>query len=43
MDEFIAEGEGLKTNVDFHKRVLKTKEFREGKHHIGFVEGGMAI
>ena len=43
LDEFIAEGEGLKTNVDFHKRVLKTKEFREGKHHIGFVEGGMAI
>ncbi len=38
LEEFIIEGEGLKTNKEFHKRVLKTKEFREGKHHIGFVE-----
>ena len=38
LDEFIISGEGLKTNIEFHKRVLKTKEFKEGKHHIGFVE-----
>jgi acetyl-CoA carboxylase biotin carboxylase subunit len=38
LEEFIVEGEGLKTNIDFHRRVLSTKEFREGKHHIGFVE-----
>ncbi len=38
LEEFIVTGEGLKTNVEFHKRVLKTREFREGRHHIGFVE-----
>ncbi len=38
LDEFIISGEGLKTNIEFHKRVLKTKEFKEGRHHIGFVE-----
>ncbi|WP_457601185.1 acetyl-CoA carboxylase biotin carboxylase subunit [Hydrogenivirga sp.] len=38
LSEFIISGEGLKTNIDFHKRVLKTKEFKEGRHHIGFVE-----
>ncbi len=38
LDEFVVEGEGLKTNIDFHKRVLSSLEFREGKHHIGFVE-----
>ncbi len=38
LEEFIISGEGLKTNIEFHKRVLKTKEFREGRHHIGFVE-----
>ena len=38
LEEFIISGGGLKTNIEFHKRVLKTKEFREGRHHIGFVE-----
>ncbi|RLJ70075.1 acetyl-CoA carboxylase biotin carboxylase subunit [Hydrogenivirga caldilitoris] len=38
LGEFIISGEGLKTNIEFHKRVLKTKEFKEGRHHIGFVE-----
>ena len=38
LEEFVISGEGLKTNVEFHKRVLRSKEFREGKHHIGFVE-----
>lgn len=38
LEEFIISGEGLKTNIEFHKRVLKTKEFREGRHHVGFVE-----
>ena len=38
LDEFIISGEGLRTNIEFHKRVLKTKEFKEGRHHIGFVE-----
>ncbi len=38
LEEFIISGEGLKTNIEFHKRLLKTKEFKEGRHHIGFVE-----
>ncbi len=38
LEEFIVSGEGLMTNIEFHKRVLKTKEFKEGRHHIGFVE-----
>ena len=38
LDEFIVEGTGLKTNVDFHRRVLSSIEFRNGEHHIGFVE-----
>ncbi len=38
LDEFLISGEGLKTNIEFHRRVLRTKEFKEGKHHIGFVE-----
>ncbi len=38
LDEFIISGEGLKTNIEFHKRVLGSKEFKEGRHHIGFVE-----
>ncbi len=41
LGEFIIEGESLKTNIEFHERVLKTKEFRECKHHVGFVEGMM--
>ncbi len=38
LEETLIEGEGLKTNVEFHKRVLKSKEFKEGRHHVGFVE-----
>ena len=38
LGEFLISGKGLKTNIDFHKRVLMSKEFREGRHHIGFVE-----
>ena len=38
LEEFIVSGEGLKTNIEFHKRVLRSKEFREGRHHVGFVE-----
>jgi len=38
LDETVIRGEGLKTNVDFHRRVLQSIEFREGRHHIGFVE-----
>ncbi len=38
LNETIIEGNGLKTNIDFHKRVLQTREFKEGRHHIGFVE-----
>jgi acetyl-CoA carboxylase biotin carboxylase subunit len=38
LEEFVLSGEGLKTNLEFHRRVLRTREFKEGKHHIGFVE-----
>ncbi len=38
LSEFVIEGKNLKTNIEFHKRVLQQKEFREGKHDITFVE-----
>ncbi|MDQ7039096.1 MAG: acetyl-CoA carboxylase biotin carboxylase subunit [Aquificota bacterium] len=38
LGEFLISGRGLKTNIDFHRRVLMTREFKEGRHHIGFVE-----
>ncbi|HIC96802.1 MAG TPA: acetyl-CoA carboxylase biotin carboxylase subunit [Aquificaceae bacterium] len=38
LEEFVLLGEGLKTNIDFHKRVLLSREFAEGRHHVGFVE-----
>ncbi|SHK46389.1 acetyl-CoA carboxylase biotin carboxylase subunit [Thermocrinis minervae] len=38
LEEFVIEGQGLKTNIEFHKRVISTREFREGKHHIRLVE-----
>ncbi len=38
LSEFTISGEGLRTNIEFHRRVLRTKEFKEGRHHIGFVE-----
>ncbi len=38
LEEFVIEGEGLKTNIEFHRRILSSLEFKRGKHHIGFVE-----
>ena len=38
LEEFRISGQGLKTNLDFHKRVLSSREFQQGKHHIRFVE-----
>ncbi len=38
LNEFNISGQGLKTNVEFHKRVLSAREFQQGKHHIKFVE-----
>ena len=38
LDETIIEGVGLKTNIEFHKFILQTKEFREAKHHVKLLE-----
>ena len=38
LEEFRISGSGLKTNIEFHKRVLSSREFQQGKHHIRFVE-----
>lgn len=38
LEEFVIEGKNIKTNIEFHKRVLMQKEFIEGKHDITFVE-----
>ncbi|MCS7308010.1 MAG: acetyl-CoA carboxylase biotin carboxylase subunit [Aquificaceae bacterium] len=38
LEEFRISGRGLKTNIEFHKRVLSSREFQKGKHHIRFVE-----
>ncbi|WP_029552052.1 acetyl-CoA carboxylase biotin carboxylase subunit [Thermocrinis jamiesonii] len=38
LEEFIIEGESLRTNIDFHKRLLATREFRTAKHHVRFLE-----
>ncbi|MCS6957602.1 MAG: acetyl-CoA carboxylase biotin carboxylase subunit [Aquificaceae bacterium] len=38
LEEFRISGQGLKTNLDLHKRVLSSREFQQGKHHIRFVE-----
>ena len=38
LSEFIISGEGLKTNLEFHKRLVSTREFLEGKHHVRFIE-----
>ncbi|WP_438616891.1 acetyl-CoA carboxylase biotin carboxylase subunit [Pampinifervens florentissimum] len=38
LEEFRISGNGLKTNIEFHKRVLSSREFQQGKHHIRFVE-----
>ena len=41
LEETVISGKGLKTNLEFHKRVLRSKEFREGRHHVGFTESMM--
>ncbi len=38
LEEFRISGSGLKTNIEFHKKVLSSREFQQGKHHIRFVE-----
>jgi len=38
IDETTIEGEGLKTNLEFHRFILQTKEFREAKHHVKLLE-----
>jgi acetyl-CoA carboxylase biotin carboxylase subunit len=38
IDETIIEGKGLKTNLDFHRFILETKEFKEAKHHVKLLE-----
>jgi len=38
LDETIIEGEGLKTNIEFHKFILQTKEFQKAKHHVKLLE-----
>jgi acetyl-CoA carboxylase biotin carboxylase subunit len=38
LEEFFVSGRGLKTNIEFHRRVVSTREFVEGRHHIKFIE-----
>ncbi|NPA14831.1 MAG: acetyl-CoA carboxylase biotin carboxylase subunit [Aquificae bacterium] len=38
IDETTIEGKGLKTNLEFHRFILQTKEFKEGKHHVKLLE-----
>ena len=38
LEETTIEGKGLKTNIEFHKFILQTKEFREAKHHVKLLE-----
>jgi len=38
LEEFLVSGRGLKTNIEFHRRVVSTREFVEGRHHIKFIE-----
>ena len=38
LSETIIEGKNLKTNLEFHLKVLNHKEFIEGKHDITFVD-----
>ncbi len=38
LDETTIEGTGLKTNIEFHKFILQTREFREAKHHVKLLE-----
>lgn len=36
LDEFIIEG--VKTNIEFHKEILSSQIFRDGKAYVGFVK-----
>lgn len=36
LDEFIIEG--VKTNIEFHKEILSSPAFREGKTYVGFIK-----
>lgn len=38
LGETTIEGTGLKTNIEFHKFILQTKEFKEAKHHVKLLE-----
>ena len=38
LDETTIEGKGLKTNIEFHKFILQSKEFKEAKHHVKLLE-----
>lgn len=38
LEEFKVSGSGLKTNIEFHKLVLSSREFQQGRQHIRFVE-----
>ncbi len=38
IEETTIEGKGLKTNLEFHKFILQTREFREAKHHVKLLE-----
>lgn len=38
LGETVIEGKNLRTNLEFHLRVLNHKEFIEGKHDITFIE-----
>ena len=38
LDETTIEGRGLKTNIDFHRWILQTKEFRQAQHHVKLLE-----
>lgn len=37
LDEFIVEG--IKTNIELHRRILKHPDFIEGRHHTKFLDG----
>ncbi len=38
LSELIIQGEGLKTNSEFHRRLVSTREFLDGRHHVRFIE-----
>ncbi len=38
LDEFIVEGDGIKTTIEFHKRLMKDPTFRSGNYSTKFLE-----